>query len=265
MTVSAEFEGSTQTLNWEGDIAPFEEVELEFVVDAPFGIHPMLVEITEANGTPIERSFVYPLECLEWIDLDVESGETTQLKLTLVQDKWGAQTTWAFTTPDGTVIASGGPYTNLPGGGTSPHVENVTVPVDECVLFTIFDSEGDGICCNNGDGYYTIKHNGTVIVNGDGDFGSEAKHLFSIKSVTAVESIEEESVRVYPNPAKDYLMVEGEMTSIEVYNAIGQCVLTNTVSGNSTRISLAGFSNGVYFLRVNNNGKVSTRKFAVKL
>ena len=265
MTVSAEFEGSTQTLNWEGDIAPFEEVELEFVVDAPFGIHPMLVEITEANGTPIERSFVYPLECLEWIDLDVESGETTQLKLTLVQDKWGAQTTWAFTTPDGTVIASGGPYANLPGGGTSPHVENVTVPVDECVLFTIFDSEGDGICCNNGDGYYTIKHNGTVIVNGDGDFGSEAKHLFSIKSVTAVESIEEESVRVYPNPAKDYLMVEGEMTSIEVYNAIGQCVLANTVSGNSTRISLAGFSNGVYFLRVNNNGKVSTRKFAVKL
>jgi hypothetical protein len=79
----------------------------------------------------------------------------------------------------------------------------------------------------------------------------------------AVESVAQESLKVYPNPANDYLMVEGEMTSVEVYNAIGQRLMTKAVDGNSTRISLSNFSNGIYFLRVSNNGEVMTRKFSV--
>ena len=73
----------------------------------------------------------------------------------------------------------------------------------------------------------------------------------------------QESLKVYPNPANDYLTVEGEMTSVEVYNTIGQCLLNKTVNGNSTRINLSEFNNGIYLLRVNNNGEVVTRKFSV--
>jgi hypothetical protein len=81
--------------------------------------------------------------------------------------------------------------------------------------------------------------------------------------MTAVESVTQESLKVYPNPADEYLTVEGEMTSVEVYNTIGQCLFNKTVNGNSTRINLSEFSNGIYLLRVNNNGEVTTRKFSV--
>ena len=53
------------------------------------------------------------------------------------------------------------------------------------------------------------------------------------------------------------------MSTVEVYNTIGQRLMDKTVNGNSTRISLSDFSNGIYFLRVNNNGEVITRKFSV--
>ena len=70
------------------------------------------------------------------------------------------------------------------------------------------------------------------------------------------------SLRLYPNPASKTLNVEGEMTSVEVYNTVGQCLLSKEVNGN-THIDLSGYSNGIYFLRVNNNGETEVRKFSV--
>jgi len=67
---------------------------------------------------------------------------------------------------------------------------------------------------------------------------------------------------VYPNPASQFLNVEGEMTSVEVYNTVGQCLLSKEVNGNA-QIVLSGYSNGIYFLRVNNNGETEVRKFSV--
>ena len=72
----------------------------------------------------------------------------------------------------------------------------------------------------------------------------------------------ENSLKVYPNPASQVLNVEGLMTSVEVYNTVGQCLLSKQVNGN-TQIDLSGFNNGIYFLRVNNNGETAVRKFSV--
>lgn len=72
----------------------------------------------------------------------------------------------------------------------------------------------------------------------------------------------ENSLRVYPNPANQTLYVEGEMTSVEVFNTVGQCLISKEVNGN-TQIDLSGYSNGIYFIRVNNNGETAVRKFSV--
>ena len=359
MTINAEFEGETQTINWQGELPQFDVEKVSFPIEAPYGSHNVTISITEANGQPVNKETVYTVECLEWVDLDIE-GQTEELKLLLVQDKWGAQITWKFTASDGTVLAEGGPYVTLPGGGTSPHIETVTVPANECVMFAIYDSGQNGICCDNGDGYYQIKdsHN-NVIIDGDGDFGAEAKHLISVKGEQAqmeigetavsnvtmtsadfvatltysgtpdevgfsyykeddpnnmttapgslnesneiilhVDDLEpetdyvvkayvnvagelfygaetafstentgisefEKSLAVYPNPAKDVLNVKGMMTQVEVYNTMGQCLMSKQVNGQNAQISLAGFDNGIYFLRISNNGETAVRKFSV--
>lgn len=65
-------------------------------------------------------------------------------------------------------------------------------------------------------------------------------------------------ISVYPNPAKDYVKIEGaEAAEVQVYNALGQ--LVKTVQG-SNEINVSDFAEGVYLLRVtdvNNKDKVA--------
>ena len=257
--------GATQEFEWTGELPSGENNKFDFSMEIPYGTYNGILSITEANGVPFNGSVSFVAESTEWVELLVEE-ETTNIKVFIIQDQWGEQTTWNIVNSAGEIVAEGGPYQHLAGSGsTQVNVANITdLPANECYMFTIFDNNNNGICCAYGDGYYYIKDaNGNKFIEGAGDFGSEASHVFSIKNPMDVESVAQETLKVYPNPANDYLMVEGEMSTVEVYNTIGQRLMAKTVNGNSTRISLSDFSNGIYFLRVNNNGEVITRKFSV--
>ena len=184
MTIIMDYGGETYTQNWEGELLPFGREKIIIPMTTPFGTNDMTISITEANGQAYSFTHTETINSLEWVDLEVE-GETETLKLMLMQDKFGNQTTWSFTASDGTVLASGGPYQILPGSsGTQIHVENVVVPVNECVRFTIRDAMGDGICCTSGNGYYIVKDSHNNVLFGDqndGDFGEEFSHLISIR------------------------------------------------------------------------------------
>lgn len=268
MSIAMEYGDETYTENWEGELLPFDRKKIVIPVTAPFGVHDMVITITEANGQPYGLTYSEPINSIEWVDLEIESGTET-LKLMLMQDKFGNQTTWSFTTADGTVLASGGPYTVLAGNNaTQIHVESVVVPVDECVRFTIRDSMGDGICCTYGNGYYIVRdsHNRTLFGdNSNGDFGAEASHLLSVKGTSVNVNEKEQTVKIYPNPTMGVLNIEGEdMTNVEVYNTIGQCVMMREVNGNSVQLSTEGLSTGLYIVRIHaNNGTMENHTFSV--
>jgi len=263
---SAAIAGSTQEFEWAGELPSGGNVKMDFTMEIPYGSFNGTLDIIEANGQPFESSMGFVAVSQEWAEVECE-GETTMIKVYIIQDQWGEQITWDIINSAGEIIANGGPYQHLIGSGvTQANVETLNdIPVNDCYLFRIYDSNNNGICCNYGNGYYYIKDaNGNRIIEGDGEFGSMASHLISIKgNTTSVDAVSQETLKVYPNPANDYLTVEGEMTSLEVYNAIGQRMLAKMVNGNSTRINLSEFNNGIYFLRVNNNGEVTTRKFSV--
>lgn len=263
---SAAIAGSTQEFEWTGELPSGGNVKMDFTMEIPYGSFNGTLDIIEANGQPFESSMGFVAVSQEWAEVECE-GETTMIKVYIIQDQWGEQITWDIINSAGEIIANGGPYQHLIGSGvTQANVETLNdIPVNDCYLFRIYDSNNNGICCNYGNGYYYIKDaNGNRIIEGDGEFGSMASHLISIKgNTTSVDAVSQETLKVYPNPANDYLTVEGEMTSLEVYNAIGQRMLAKMVNGNSTRINLSEFNNGIYFLRVNNNGEVTTRKFSV--
>ena len=96
------------------------------------------------------------------------------------------------------------------------------------------------------------------MVGGSKIYGNEVHFHTWVQGVSELEK----SLVVYPNPANDYLIVEGEMTSVEVYNTVGQCLMSKQVNGD-TKIDLSGFNDGIYFLRVYNNGEMAVRKFSV--
>lgn len=269
MDILLEYGDETYYTNWEGDLMSGDRGHIEIPVTALVGTYPAVVTITEANGLPYGHSLSTDITCLEWADLVIEGSEE-MVKLELMQDKYGTQITWEFTTSDGTVLCSGGPYSTLVGSAaTQIHVERIALPADECVKFTIYDSGGDGICCNYGQGYYVVKDSRNNVLFGnhdDGDFGESVAHLISVKSqnVGAVEGTGQ-CLKVYPNPTEGMLNIEGEnMTSIEVYNAIGQCVMTQEVNGNAAQINTESLNAGIYFLRIlANDGNVLKRTFSV--
>eukprot|EP00934_Nitzschia_sp_Nitz4_P007896 Nitzschia sp. Nitz4//scaffold89_size161592//72978//74368//NITZ4_002379-RA/size161592-snap-gene-0.133-mRNA-1//1//CDS//3329559619//7886//frame0 len=55
----------------------------------------------------------------------------------------------------------------------------ITVEMGREYSFTIFDSAGNGMCCEE-PGEYTLSFRGHELVSGGGDFGSSANHVFTI-------------------------------------------------------------------------------------
>ena len=362
LTLNVALEGETYSVNWEGSIPQYAIEKIDVPVEVSFGTYPITVEITEANGQPFNTQVTSSVNCLEWATYQIE-GEEEELTLELVQDKFGNHITWDFTTPDGTVLASGGPYTMLASGtGTQLHIEHATVPANECVKFTIYDQMSNGICCSFGHGYYIVKDSQGNVLFGDeddGEFGAEASHLISIEGAVQVNITEtevanvnynhadfmahmncsgypdevgfscrkvtssepmiiigvynefqnilgftddlemssiymvkayavingqtyygpettfqtwmenvdelENSLKLYPNPTANVLNVEGEgMSSIEVYNAIGQRVMMQEVNGNKAQLNTESMNNGMYFIRIiANDGAMLNRTFSV--
>ena len=350
---------ATTEFEWSGSLPSGDKAMIDFDMFLPFGSYNGVLQIVEANGQPYDYQTVFAAQCDEWIDYIVDEATTT-LKVYIIQDQFGEQITWDIINSSGEVIAEGGPYQHLIGSGsTQPNVQTINdVPTDECYLVRIYDSNGNGLCCNYGNGYYYMKDgHGNVIFGGEGngDFGEMASQLLSLRnSSTATQVVTEEprvlgsteamffgtlegmadqvgfeyyklvdhivvevegslsgsvfsatvddlepntmysvrayalkdgskvygdeihfhtltegvselehTLKLYPNPASETLNVEGVMTSIEVYNTVGQCLLTQQVSGTSTQISLNGLDNGIYFLRVSNEGETLVRKFSV--
>ena len=70
------------------------------------------------------------------------------------------------------------------------------------------------------------------------------------------------NVKIYPNPTKDYVKVEipdGDNSACEVsvYNLSGKKLHSSTKSGGYFDLDFTQYSNGIYILQINKNGKKS--------
>jgi hypothetical protein len=100
------------------------------------------------------------------------SGQT-QVTVSILTDNYGSETTWSLTGVGGTpVYGSGGPY-----GNNQQYNQNICVPDGHVLIFTIYDSYGDGICCSYGQGNYSVTAGGSTVVSG-GQFGESQTTYF---------------------------------------------------------------------------------------
>ena len=263
---NAQVDEASYEFEWDGELPSGEVTKMDFTMEIPFGNYTGTLNIYEANGQAYEGSTTFQAESQEWAVLD-EEGETTDIKVYIVQDQFGEQITWDIINSAGETIASGGPYQHIIGTGTQVNTANVNgIATNDCYLFRIFDSNNNGICCNYGEGYYYLKDaHGNRFIEGAGDYGAGTTNLFSIhKHGDGVEETAESSVKIYPNPANSKIYVDGENISmVEVYNSLGQKVTTVEGSDN-TSVESAAFENGVYVVRViSNDGNVTTQKVTI--
>ena len=118
-------------------------------------------------------------------------------------------------------------------------------------------------CENNG----MVQCRDLYAVDGvDTVFYIAAENGFVYKSaMIPVNGVEENvsQINVYPNPAKDRVIVEGvEAAEVQVYNALGQ--LVKTVQ-NANEINVSDLMEGIYLLRIADaDGKCYTNRVAVR-
>lgn len=69
--------------------------------------------------------------------------------------------------------------------------------------------------------------------------------------VLSVGDFEKDSFTIYPNPTSDYINFSGlnEVTEVSVYSQLGTLVAKTTTDKN---INISGLTNGVYFVKLNN-------------
>ena len=66
-----------------------------------------------------------------------------------------------------------------------------------------------------------------------------------------IDDVDEVAVRVYPNPATDYITISGaEGKQAELFDLTGRRVMEFTVSGASCTVSVAALPAGIYMLRI---------------
>ena len=73
------------------------------------------------------------------------------------------------------------------------------------------------------------------------------------------------SAKVYPNPTKGEITLEGEgLSHVRIVNAYGQMVYNAKVEGEQIRIALSNMAKGIYMMHIEANGGQAVRKIVVE-
>lgn len=118
--------------------------------------------------------------------------------------------------------------------------------------------------------YYKVT---ATYVDGDDECESEAANSFYqpnknyvVVDYTSIVENGVSSMMIYPNPAKDNMIVKAEdMKRITIVNTMGQVVYDQEVMSDSKEINMSQFESGVYIIRITTgNGMATSRVTVVK-
>lgn len=153
--------------------------------------------------------------------------------------------------------------TNITSGNKVEFIfENINLPFDDA----------------NNDGYvaFKIKTKSTLVLGNT--FSNTASiyfdYNFPIVTNTATTTIAVLATQdfvfsnyfsVYPNPVKDILNISAketiEVTSINIYNMLGQLVLVIPNAQNTSSVDVSGLTAGNYFIKINSDKGTANTKF----
>lgn len=103
--------------------------------------------------------------------------DQNEVFLTITLDDYAQENTWKIRNEAGAVLYSGGPFAKASAGVV---VRDTFCLADGCYSFTMYDSYGDGMCCQYGPGSFVLKNtNGDILVEG-GEFPAEETTDFCV-------------------------------------------------------------------------------------
>ena len=104
-------------------------------------------------------------------------GCESNVTLAFQFDRYPGETGWYILDADGSIRASGGPYVGQP---SFSYLEEVICLPPGCFTLVVTDTYNDGMCCDNGDGWYQLTDvAGNVMASGS-SFGNISYGVFCV-------------------------------------------------------------------------------------
>lgn len=264
--------GTASTYTWNGTI-PFygtQEITLPAIGFSPQGTNNVSVTLTGVNGGAGTLGAV--VTKTKTITLgSVSGGNEAVVKITT--DRYGSETTWNIKNSTGTVVASGGPYTDASANGAYPQEDVYVTLANDCYSLNVYDSYGDGYDGGFGNGKVEVKIFGNNVSDILTFTGSEKFDAFQIEAYAGLnEFADAHNLNIYPNPTSDVLNVsfdaQAKEYTISILDIQGREVATHAysnLSGQQTiTLAVDALVSGNYLVKIASENGSTVEKVLIK-
>ncbi len=95
---------------------------------------------------------------------------------------------------------------------------------------------------------------------------STAEQTITVDACTGIAENSDKGIKLYPNPATEMvnLISNNQISSIQIFNYIGQLVIEKNVNGNSYQINTSAFESGIYSIKLETEGGTVVKKLIIK-
>ncbi|MCB9169025.1 MAG: T9SS type A sorting domain-containing protein [Flavobacteriales bacterium] len=227
------------------------------------GHHTLHVTCHDPNGVNDQNASNDTYSQEFWVAFPAQT-----VTLHLQTDDYGSESDWELEDDLGNLLYSGGPYTDHVGGNL---IDADFCLGDGCYTFTIRDFAQDGICCDYGNGHYTITDStGMVLVNSDGTFTNEESYTFCLIGTSVHERSTTDGIRVHPNPSTGVFSVRfpdpGNKAHLDVLDLSGRTLLSRNLANGSREceVDMQDFAAGTYLVEVAGTQGISVTKLELR-
>ena len=245
-------DGDIQTINFNGTLSQNQTQTFTLdPIDLTDGSYVFNASLISVNGVIDQNT--QNNEAATSFDIGGNEYITQQITLELLTDDYAEETSWEFREIGGAVLDSGS-YNQSDDNTT--FIETFGVVQDNCYEFEIFDTFGDGICCEFGEGFYTLTTDSGDVVFDGGEFGGSEITEISIGEELSTSDAFLSTISLYPNPANNEITLSigntNDISSYRVYTTFGQLLQEGTLQANKEVISVSRYTVGIYFVVVKN-------------
>lgn len=251
--------GASATYSWTGEMVPLalETVELPAITFTQMATNVVTVNLAMPNGADDED----PSNNTGTCEFFPPVSTTLNITLELMTDNYGYETSWELMDSEGIVLYSSGSL-----GNNSLTIDEFEIEPGNCYAFVIYDNYGDGICCNFGEGYYTLTDSdGTEIYSGGGFGASETTEFNAI--ITDIEGIQKSAgLSVYPNPAHELVNIvcSKRIKNVSLTSLTGQLLQQIEVNDSYLQLNTSTLKAGIYFIKIKTEDTIINRRLVIE-
>jgi len=108
-----------------------------------------------------------------------------------------------------------------------------------------------------------ISTTGPYFYNGDGS--QNGLSFWSNSTLTVADVFFSNQTFIFPNPVKDILTIniKTNQAKVTVFDYLGKSLLQKTINKSKNTIDLSNLKTGIYFIRIQSDAKVGTKKLII--